>query len=60
MSGSASATRDFILADTRLCSPPLAPERRLLLADQRRDAINSLRIAFAADESVRAGEVVRL
>ena len=30
------------------------------LADHRADAINSLRIVFAADESMRTGEVVRL
>ena len=30
------------------------------LADHWRDAMNSLRIVFAADESVRTGEVVRL
>ena len=30
------------------------------LADHWADAINSLRIVFAADESIRTGEVVRL
>lgn len=30
------------------------------LSDHHEDAINSLRIVFAADESVRSGEVVRL
>ena len=34
MSGAASATRDFILANTRLRAPPLAPEMRLWLADE--------------------------
>jgi len=30
------------------------------LTDHQEDALNSLRIVFAADESVRTGEVVRL
>jgi hypothetical protein len=30
------------------------------LSEHHEDAINSLRIVFAADESVRTGEVVRL
>ncbi|MBN8859156.1 MAG: gfo/Idh/MocA family oxidoreductase, partial [Sphingobacteriales bacterium] len=30
------------------------------LTDHMEDAVNSLRIAFACDESVRTGEVVRL
>ncbi|MBV9288080.1 MAG: methyltransferase, partial [Hyphomicrobiales bacterium] len=34
MSGAASATRDFILANTRLRAPPLAPELNLWLADE--------------------------
>jgi len=34
MRGAASAMRDFILANTRLRSPPLAPEIRLWLADE--------------------------
>ena len=30
------------------------------LTDHMRDAVNSLRIVLAADESVRSGEIVRL
>ena len=37
-----------------------AIQTNLDLTDHLADAVNSLRIAFACDESVRTGEVVRL
>jgi len=50
---------------TRNCAPgssvlPPGDHEDLGLAEHMRDAVNSLRIVLAADESVRAGRTIEL